>query len=112
METREMICIMCPMGCHLTVKKDGEKIEVSGNSCIRGEKFAQEEIVCPMRVLTTSEKTDKGIKSCKTTKPVPKAKLFECMKEIEKLRLKNAKYGEIIIHNILGTGADVIITSN
>ena len=112
METREMICIMCPMGCHLTIKKDGDKFNVSGNSCIRGERFAQEEMVCPMRVLTTSVKTELGLKSCKTTKPVPKAKLFECMKEIEKLRLKNAKYGEVVIRDILGTGADVVITSN
>ena len=112
METREMICIMCPMGCHLTIKMDGDKFNVSGNSCIRGERFAQEEMVCPMRVLTTSVKTEHGLKSCKTTKPVPKAKLFECMQEIEKLRLKNAKYGEIVIRDILGTGADVVVTSN
>ena len=29
MEKREMTCIVCPMGCHLTVVKDGEEITVS-----------------------------------------------------------------------------------
>ena len=109
---REMICIMCPMGCNLTVKQDGEKIEVKGNGCIRGANFAKEEITWPKRILTTSVKTEKGIKSCKTNKPVPKNKLFECMEEIENLRLKDAKFGEVIIKDILGTGADVVVTSN
>lgn len=109
---REMICIMCPMGCNLTVKQNKDKIEVSGNGCIRGEHFAKDEMTCPKRVLTTLVKTESGVKSCKTTNPVPKEKIFECMKEIEKLRLKNAKFGQVIIKNILGTGADVVVTSN
>lgn len=33
METRELICIGCPLGCPLTVRIDGEKVEVSGNTC-------------------------------------------------------------------------------
>jgi CxxC motif-containing protein len=111
-ETREMICIMCPMGCHLTVtQKDGE-IEVSGNNCIRGENFAKEELSCPKRTVTTSVKTEKGVKACKTTKPIPKSMIFDCIKEVEKLRLKDAKYGDIVIENVLGTGADIIITAN
>ena len=57
-------------------------------------------------------KTEKGVKSCKTSKPVPKAKIFDVMKEIEKLRLKDAKYGEVVIKNVLDTGADIIITAN
>ena len=34
------------------------------------------------------------------------------MKEIEKLRLKDAKYGEVVIKNVLNTGADIVITAN
>jgi len=112
MVEKELICIMCPMGCGLTVKQDGKKISVSGNSCARGVTFAVEEMTCPMRVLTTSVKTSKGVKSCKTNKPIPKSKIFQCMKEIEKLRLKDAKYGQVIIKNILNTGADIVITAN
>lgn len=109
---REMICIMCPMGCSLTVDVEGDKISVSGNGCNRGVTFAQEEITCPKRTVTTSVKTEKGIKSCKTSSPIPKDKIFECVKEIEKLRLKEAKFGDVIIKNVLNTGADVIITAN
>ena len=34
---REMICINCPMGCHLTVDdSDKSNIKVTGNTCPRG----------------------------------------------------------------------------
>lgn len=112
MEKFNLTCIMCPLGCSLVATKDGDKITVTGNNCNRGEIFAKEELTCPMRIVTTSVKTEKGVKSCKTTKPVPKAKIFDVMKEIEKLRLKDAKYGEIVVKNILGTGADIVITAN
>ena len=109
---KEMICIMCPMGCRLNVKKVGDDFEVKGNGCMRGAVFAKEEMSCPKRVLTTLVKTQQGVKSCKTTIPVPKDMIFDCMKEIEKLRLKKVKFGQIIIKNILNTGADVVVTAN
>ncbi len=114
METkkREMVCIMCPMGCHLTVVQKGDEIEVSGNSCNRGVVFAKEEITCPKRIVTTSVKTKDGVKACKTTNPIPKRQIFECMKEIEKLRLNHVKFGQVVIKNVLGTDADVVITAN
>ncbi len=103
---------MCPLGCNLIATKDGDNITVTGNNCQRGVVFAKEELTCPMRIVTSSVKTAKGVKSCKTTKGVPKAKIFDVMKEIEKLRLKDAKYGQVVIKNVLDTGADVVITAN
>ena len=111
-EKREMVCIMCPMGCSLTVEKFDDEIKVSGNSCIRGENFAKEELSCPKRIVTTSVKTKDGVKSCKTTKPIPKEMIFDVMRKIEKLRLKKVKFGQVVIKNILKTGADVVITAN
>lgn len=111
-KTREMICIMCPMGCHLTVTQNGDDVQVTGNGCNRGVVFAKEEITCPKRIVTTSIKTNNGVKSCKTTQPVPKSMIFDVMKEIEKLRLEDAKFGDVVIKNILGTGADIVITAN
>lgn len=111
-EKREMICIMCPMGCNLTVEKEGKEIKVSGNGCIRGASFAKEELSSPKRIVTTSVKTAQGVKSCKTTSPIPKDKIFDVMKEVEKLRLEKVTFGQVIIKNILGTGADIIVTAN
>ncbi len=112
MEKRELTCIMCPLGCQLTVTIDGDNITVTGNNCKRGEVFGKEEVTCPMRIVTSSVKTEKGVRACKTSKPVPKLMIFDVMKEIEKLRLKNAKFGEVVIKNVLNTGADIVITAN
>lgn len=109
---RDMICIMCPMGCNLHVKYSGGKVEVSGNGCNRGVVFAQEEISCPKRMVTTSVKTTDGVKACKTSVPVPKDLVFKVVQEVEKLRLKKVKFGDVIIKNVLGTGADIVITAN
>ena len=102
---------MCPMGCELSVTQENDKIDVSGNGCIRGANFAKEEITSPKRVVTTSVKTSKGVKSCKTTIPIPKDKIFDVIDQVEKLYLKSAKFGQIVIKNVLDTGADIVITA-
>ena len=112
MEKRDMICIMCPMGCNLTVTKNGDDITVTGNNCQRGVIFAKEELTCPKRIVTSSVKTEQGVRACKTSQPVPKSMIFDVMKEIEKLRLKKVKFGDVVIKNVLNTGADIVITAN
>ena len=39
---QEMICICCPLGCHMTVctEPDGA-ITVTGNTCPRGKQYAE-----------------------------------------------------------------------
>ena len=43
MEVRELICIGCPLGCPLTVRLEGDEVEVSGNTCVRGADYAKKE---------------------------------------------------------------------
>ena len=54
--TKELICIACPRGCALTVTIDDATniIEVSGNSCPKGISYGKQEVLCPMRTLTTT----------------------------------------------------------
>ena len=41
-ETRELICINCPLGCGLTVTlKDAEVVKVEGNTCPKGEAYGK-----------------------------------------------------------------------
>lgn len=49
METRNLICIGCPMGCPLVVTIDGENIIVSGNTCPHGAEYAKKEVTNPTR---------------------------------------------------------------
>ena len=47
-ETRIMNCIMCPLGCEMTVTiEDGAVTNVTGNTCPRGPKYAHDEVVAP-----------------------------------------------------------------
>ena len=50
-ETRIMNCIMCPLGCEMTVTiEDGAVTSVTGNTCPRGPKYAHDEVVAPRRL--------------------------------------------------------------
>lgn len=109
---KSMICIMCPMGCGLEVEKTSSGVKVTGNNCIRGEQYAQEELTQPKRVVTALVKVGGGVLPCKTTTTVPKKLVFKVVEEINKLQLKKGKLGDVIIHNVLNTGADVVITGN
>ena len=66
-ETLQFNCTTCPSECLLTVEverdADGAVVEVrsvTGNNCPRGDKFAQQELTCPIRVLTTTAAVSGG----------------------------------------------------
>ena len=107
-----MTCIMCPLGCQLDVQKVGNKYKVTGNNCVRGERYGIDEMTNPTRVVTSLVKTKYGVLPCKTTAPVPKKVVFKVLEEIGKIRLVNGKLGDVIIKNVCRTGVDVVITGN
>ncbi|UTC44141.1 DUF1667 domain-containing protein [Treponema sp. OMZ 857] len=53
---KKLTCIACPRGCALTMTIDDATniIEVSGNSCPKGAIYGKQEVLCPMRTLTTT----------------------------------------------------------
>lgn len=115
-DTKQFVCISCPMGCMLNVSNSGNSISVTGNTCKRGEIYAINEYTNPLRTITTSIKmiTKNGtqIISVKTNSEVPKNKIFDCLEEIKKIRIdeKNIKTGDVIIQNILGLESDIVAT--
>ena len=109
--TKSFTCIMCPVGCNLTVKQDGENITVEGYGCIRGQRYGIQEITNPTRMITSLVKTQNGLCSVKTTNLVPKDKIFDVLNEIKKLNPKSAKQGEILLKNVCGLkDTDIIVT--
>ena len=107
---RQMICIICPMGCELTVCTD--TLEVSGNGCPRGERYAKTECTNPVRTLTTTVKTKKGeMVSVKTDRPIPKEKQKECMNLLNQtIAPEQVKIGDVILEDVFG--CNVVATSN
>ena len=62
METKVMNCIMCPMGCEMTVTlENGKFVSVTGNTCPRGAKYAETEVTDPRRMLTTTVRIRGGL---------------------------------------------------
>ena len=61
-ETRVMNCIMCPMGCEMTVTiENGAVTNVTGNTCPRGAKYANDEVTAPKRMLTSTVAVEGGM---------------------------------------------------
>ena len=51
---KELICINCPMGCHLKVDDtDKSNIIVTGNTCPRGKTYGINEVLHPLRMVTS-----------------------------------------------------------
>lgn len=116
-ETRELICIGCPMGCPLTVEmENGEVLSVSGNTCPNGDKYARKEVTDPRRTVTSTVRILGGelaVASVKTQTDIPKNKIFDCMREIDKIEITApVKIGDIVIEDVAGTGVNVIVTKN
>ena len=116
METRELTCINCPLGCQLTVTIDDANVIVTGNSCPRGAAYGKKEVTNPIRIVTSSVKIDKGMidrVSVKTASDIPKGKIFDIMKEIHETKVTAPIHiGDVIIHDCAGTGVDVIASKN
>ena len=68
----EMVCITCPMGCHLKIERLSEgEIAVTGNRCARGEQYAREELLSPKRVVTATCGIKKGPDAKRIATPSP-----------------------------------------
>lgn len=116
MKERLLTCIVCPRGCQMKISLSdaGEVLEVTGNSCKRGIAYAESECTHPTRTLTSTVLCEGGgIVSVKTSCPIPKEMLFSVMEEINSvLAPRDVKIGDVIIENVLNTGADIVATSN
>jgi len=108
MEEKKLICIGCPLGCELcAVLERGEVISVTGNTCKRGDAYARKELVSPERTVTSTVKMSDGrMLPVRTKTDIPKAKVLECVRELE----APVEMGQIIVQDIAGTNVPVIAT--
>lgn len=108
---KELICIVCPKGCHLKV--DEEKgYAVSGNGCERGALYGADELRDPKRVITSTvclnSKTHSRL-PVKTSTSIPKPLVFEAVKLLDGIKISSpVKRGDVVLSNILGTGVDFV----
>ncbi len=112
---RELICIVCPKGCHLQVDEE-HGYTVKGNACLRGEEYGKNECQHPTRVLTSTVVMEGGIHSrlpVKSDKLLPKERLFDVMALLETVRVTApVTVGDVILENVLGTGVNIVAARN
>ncbi|MFA5421519.1 MAG: DUF1667 domain-containing protein [Bacilli bacterium] len=110
---KELICIICPRGCRLHVDDD---LNVTGNFCPRGIIYAKTEMTNPTRTLTSTVKikASSAVRlSVKTSQAIPKGKMFDCMRELDKVMVEAPIHiGDVVMSNICDTGVDVVATKD
>lgn len=116
MEDIRLICIGCPRGCQIQVKKEGSEIlEVTGNSCKHGDAYAKKEVTAPTRVVTSTVRI-KGthhMLPVKTKQDIPKDKIFDCIAELRTVEVQvPIQIGDIILADVAGTGISVVAAKN
>ena len=108
---KEFVCIECPKGCRLTID---ENLNVTGNTCIRGKNYAINEVTCPKRIVTSTVVIKSELVSrlpVMTENDIPKEKMFDIVKELEKVRVvAPVKCRDVIVENVCGTGVNIIAT--
>lgn len=118
-ETLQFNCTTCPSECLLTVEVEREADghvaavrSVTGNNCPRGDKFARQELTCPMRVLTTTVAVsggDEALLPVRTAEAIPLALHNQAMDLIRSLVVQAPiRMGDVVLEDLLNTNIDLI----
>ena len=118
-ETLQFNCTTCPSECLLTVEVERETdgsvaavSSVTGNSCPRGDKFAHQELTCPMRVLTTTVAVsggDEALLPVRTAEAIPLELHAQAMALIRGLVVNAPIHmGDVILPNLLDSNIDLV----
>lgn len=114
-ETFAYLCTGCPLGCRLELDVvEGDVVEVRGNSCRKGDNFARQEHIDPRRSVTTTVAIANAAwprLPVKTSADIPKALMTEVCRVLRAVRVTApVTSGDVIVADVLGTGADVVAT--
>ena len=115
MEKKELTCICCPMGCALSVELEGTNVlSVSGNTCKRGDTYARDEVVRPVRMVTSIVKVKNGnlkMLPVKTKEPIDKSKINECLEALKTVEVQAPiRIGDVVLYNVVGV--DIVAARN
>ena len=114
---KEIICTVCPMGCHITVTGEGDRVDsITGYTCKRGEEYGKQEFAHPVRILTSTVKlegADQPLLPVRSEKPVPRELLADCIKVLKAVDVKApVKRYDVIVENICGCGVNIVASDS
>ena len=107
------VCINCPLSCSLELtEENGEVLEVTGNECKVGVRYAEEEFKDPRRVVTTTILVRDGtlpVLPVRTTEAIPKRLVIDAVRALAEVVVQApVTEGQVIYPDIMNTGVDVI----
>jgi len=115
-KTAVITCISCPLGCAIEIERAGEEFTVQGNRCKKGKDYAQQELVCPMRSITSTVQTsfrDFPRLSVKTDREVPLREIFRFMTVINGIIVnKRMKPGDVVARGLCGIEVNLVATGD
>lgn len=108
-----LICITCPKGCHLSVDEAND-YAVTGNGCPRGAVYGRNELLHPVRVVTSTVRVEGAAiprLPVKTDRPLPKEKMAACMALLDTITAQAPiQVGTVLAANILDTDVNIVAT--
>ncbi len=114
-EKRHLVCLICPIGCEVDVIHDGGNIiSIEGNKCKKSEEFVRQELIEPMRILTTTVRIEGArwpVIPVRSDRPVPKRLFSHIMRKLSLINLQApVSVLHVVVSNVAGTGANIIAT--
>ena len=98
----------------MTVSGEVGNLQVTGNTCPKGEEYAIHECTNPVRTVTAAVRVSNrynSMVSVKTVTPVPKQKMMDVMTILHRTRVQAPiKIGDIILRDICGS--DIVVTKD
>ncbi|TFG82415.1 MAG: DUF1667 domain-containing protein [Erysipelotrichales bacterium] len=111
---KEMVCIVCPIGCNLNIDLD-DNLEIRGiigNTCPRGEAYARKELTNPTRMLTSTVKIEGAQYErlpVSTSSDIPKPMMKAVMQQLRHVVVKApVNNRDVIVANVCGLNVDII----
>lgn len=108
---KELICIVCPRGCHLKVDET-QGYPVTGNSCPRGAMYGKMELTHPTRTVTSTVRcVDGAYTRCpvKTDRAVPRELIFQVMAALDGVTVAApVRVGQVVLEGVCGTDASIV----
>ena len=109
----KLICISCPKGCRLEVD-ESNGFAVTGNACARGVTYGRDEMMNPLRNVTSTVKiTGAALRRCpvRTKTAIPKRLIFDAMRLLDDVELTApVTEGTVVVADICGTGIPWVTT--
>lgn len=112
MEKINLICVSCPKGCTLDVKREGDTIVSVEAGCKRGVTYAHQELFDPRRMVASTVRVINGIHPLvpvATSEPFPKPQIPQLLQALRDIEVQApVQLGQVVMPSIIGTDIDII----